>query len=269
LPTEAEWEYAARAGSTDARYGPIDEIAWYASNSGEKTREVALKRANAWNLFDMLGNVTEWVNDWYGETYYLASPERDPQGPDMGDQLKSAIPGSAPPCRALRGAGWPNSHVRVSQREGIPLGFSSVGTGFRCVGNLVGNMVQPGSAANQASAVGALRTFNTAEVTYASIYTHGFSPDLKSLGRASGTPSESNAGLIDPTLTSGTRNGYKFLYTPGPKDSSGTITTYSIVARPVEFGRTGHNSYYTDQSCVIRSTDEDRAASRDDPPLGD
>jgi formylglycine-generating enzyme required for sulfatase activity len=66
LPTEAEWEYAARAGSPKSRYGNIDRIAWYQSNSGGHTHEVAQKEANAWGLYDMLGNVREWTADWYG-----------------------------------------------------------------------------------------------------------------------------------------------------------------------------------------------------------
>jgi formylglycine-generating enzyme required for sulfatase activity len=86
LPTEAEWEYAARAGSTEARYGPIDDIAWYSQNSGGQPHEVGQKRANGFGLFDMLGNVSEWVNDWYGEHYYQNSPSQDPQGPPSGQE---------------------------------------------------------------------------------------------------------------------------------------------------------------------------------------
>ena len=67
LPTEAEWEYAARAGSTGARYGDLDQIAWYSGNSGGKTHEVGQKQANAWGLFDMLGNVWQWTADWYAQ----------------------------------------------------------------------------------------------------------------------------------------------------------------------------------------------------------
>lgn len=63
LPTEAEWEYAARAGSTDGRYGDVDQIAWYGKNSGNKTHEVAGKAPNTWGLYDTLGNVWEWTAD--------------------------------------------------------------------------------------------------------------------------------------------------------------------------------------------------------------
>ena len=67
LPTEAEWEYAARAGGNRSRYGDLDGIAWYNANSGSKTHEVGLKQANAWGLHDTLGNVLEWVADWYSD----------------------------------------------------------------------------------------------------------------------------------------------------------------------------------------------------------
>ena len=60
LPTEAEWEYAARGGSTKTRYGALDEVAWYDNNSGKRTHEVAQKRANGYGLFDVLGNLWEW-----------------------------------------------------------------------------------------------------------------------------------------------------------------------------------------------------------------
>ena len=66
LPTEKEWEYAARAGATGARYGPLDAVAWYDNNSGGTTHPVGLKQANAFGLYDMLGNVWEWTADNYG-----------------------------------------------------------------------------------------------------------------------------------------------------------------------------------------------------------
>jgi formylglycine-generating enzyme required for sulfatase activity len=84
LPTEAEWEYAARAGTTGERYGALNSIAWYDGNSGNKTHPVAQKAPNAWGLYDMLGNVWEWVQDWYGDDYYANSPSTDPRGPSAG-----------------------------------------------------------------------------------------------------------------------------------------------------------------------------------------
>ena len=122
LPTEAEWEYAARAGSTEVRYGPVDDIAWYHKNSGGKTHEVGQKRANAFNLFDMLGNVWEWVSDGYGEKYYEGSPGHDPQGPGSGEK------------RVLRGGSWddfPRS-LRASYRVRYRPGNRFINFGFRC-----------------------------------------------------------------------------------------------------------------------------------------
>ena len=67
LPTEAQWEYAARAGTTGDHYGDIDSIAWYDSNSANKTHAVGQKQPNAFGLYDMSGNVEEWVQDWFGK----------------------------------------------------------------------------------------------------------------------------------------------------------------------------------------------------------
>jgi formylglycine-generating enzyme required for sulfatase activity len=90
LPTEAEWEYAARAGTVDqfggakvanslARYAPPDEWAWY---NVEQVSPVAAKKPNAWGLYDIRGNVNEWVQDWYDPRYYSKSPMADPRGPE-------------------------------------------------------------------------------------------------------------------------------------------------------------------------------------------
>ncbi len=82
LPTEAEWEYAARAGTTGPWYGDLDAIAWYADNSDHSTHEVKQKTANAWGLYDMLGNVWEWCSDWRWD--YPTFPVTDPTGPSVG-----------------------------------------------------------------------------------------------------------------------------------------------------------------------------------------
>jgi formylglycine-generating enzyme required for sulfatase activity len=81
LPTEAEWEYAARGGSTEARYDQRDDIAWYSQNSGNIPHDVAQKLPNGFGLFDVLGNVSQFVKDWYGSDYYQNSPLQDPPGP--------------------------------------------------------------------------------------------------------------------------------------------------------------------------------------------
>jgi len=126
LPTEAEWEYAARAGSTEARYGHIDEVAWYSSNTGQKTHEVGQKRANSFGLYDILGNVWEWVNDWYDEKYSQGSPSQDPAGATSGQY------------RVLRGGSWLNNPrlVRVSFRFRYNPGNRNYHYGFRCGGEV-------------------------------------------------------------------------------------------------------------------------------------
>jgi formylglycine-generating enzyme required for sulfatase activity/alpha-tubulin suppressor-like RCC1 family protein len=87
LPTEAEWEYAARAGGDHWFSGSdtADDVAWYLGNSSSTTHAVGTKSANSWGLHDMSGNSREWVWDIFGDTYYQASPETDPQGPSTGD----------------------------------------------------------------------------------------------------------------------------------------------------------------------------------------
>ena len=99
LPTEAEWEYAARAGTTTAySFGDnkkeLSRYAWYGENSGDSTKPVGQKQPNPWGLYDVHGNVFEWVQDWYGEKYYANSPGTDPKGP------------SSSSGRVGRGGGW-------------------------------------------------------------------------------------------------------------------------------------------------------------------
>jgi formylglycine-generating enzyme required for sulfatase activity len=89
LPTEAEWEYSCRAGTTTAYYSgdteaDLSRVAWYESNSNHTTHPVGQKEANAFGLYDMHGNVWQWCLDWHGEDTYLTSPPEDPQGPEVG-----------------------------------------------------------------------------------------------------------------------------------------------------------------------------------------
>ena len=109
LPTEAEWEFACRAGTTTARYGVLDDIAWYYSNSFGTTggtRPVATKLPNALGLYDTLGNVQEWCQDWYGGTYSSGSVT-NPTGPATGSY------------RLLRGGNWnyKSKNCRGSERN--------------------------------------------------------------------------------------------------------------------------------------------------------
>ena len=123
LPTEAEWEYAARGGSAKSRYRALDDIAWYDKNSSGQTHDVGQKRPNGFGLYDTLGNVWKWVSDWYGENYYQNSPNQDPPGPSSGQD------------RVLRGGSWYNSprDVRVSRRGRYRPDSGVNADGFRCV----------------------------------------------------------------------------------------------------------------------------------------
>lgn len=147
LATEAEWEYAARAGSSGAQYGALDAIGWYADNSGkQRVDSIALLRAgtmhklfengnrphpvgqkqpNAWGLYDMLGNVQQWTADWYDSAYYLHGENKDPHGPPAGQ------------AKVLRGGNWFSVPfaVSASTRRGFTADYrDNFFFGFRCAG---------------------------------------------------------------------------------------------------------------------------------------
>ena len=128
------------------------------------------------------------------------------------------------------------------------------------------NLLRSRIAANQASAVGALRTINTCEITYASTYNTGYTSTLSALGPpASGNPAPSAAGLVDSVLAGGTKSGYSFVYSPGTADGSGRISSYNLNASPLTVGTTGQNYYFTDASAVIRQNVSATASSSDSP----
>ena len=119
LPTESEWEYAARAGTTGATYGNLEQIAWFDGNSERKTHAGGAKKPNAWGLHDMIGNVWEWNYDWYGP--YPDGSLTDPVGPSSGTY------------RVIRGGGWSflAKVCRAAYREGIRPALRHDHLGFR------------------------------------------------------------------------------------------------------------------------------------------
>ena len=121
LPTEAEWEYAARAGTTGARHGELDAIGWHTLNAGSETHPVKQKAANAWGLHDMIGNVFEWCSDWDGS--YQTESVTDPTGPSSGSY------------RVHRGVGWISapSWARSAYRYRCDMGCRGNFLGFRPV----------------------------------------------------------------------------------------------------------------------------------------
>jgi prepilin-type N-terminal cleavage/methylation domain-containing protein len=114
------------------------------------------------------------------------------------------------------------------------------------------NLLRSRMAANEASAVGSLRTINTAAVTYSTTYGIGYPAAITNLGP--GTPATSaTADLIDSVLSAGIKSGYTFSYSAGSADSAGNINDYVLTAVPVNIGTTGQRGFYTDQTGVIRA----------------
>ena len=125
LPTEAQWEYACRAGVRKPRYGELGQIAWSNENSNSTTHPVAQKAPNALGFYDMIGNVWEWTNDWYEGDYYKSCADGvvDPTGPAQSESG----------ARVLCGGGWNFLAVncRASRRRNVAPGFQVSGFGCR------------------------------------------------------------------------------------------------------------------------------------------
>jgi len=133
LPTEAEWEYACRSGSTAQYYygdnaDELKSFGWFEGNSDSKTHPAGQRKPNAFGLYDMAGNVWEWCNDFYATKYYRESPGENPPGPNQGEK------------RVLRGGAWSSSagNCRSWVRNCDEAGLTDVcltmdSNGFRCV----------------------------------------------------------------------------------------------------------------------------------------
>lgn len=126
LPTEAEWEYAARGGNSGkglpfAGGDVINEVGWYIDNAAGQTHPVGQKQPNELGLYDMTGNVWEWVWDWYSDSYYNQAAGTDPRGPETGNY------------RVMRGGAWYNygNYAQVTTRQNHDAGFRQNSVGFR------------------------------------------------------------------------------------------------------------------------------------------
>jgi serine/threonine-protein kinase len=187
LPTEAEWEYACRAGSTKRwSFGDspaeLGKYAWYAGNSGDTTHPVGLKEPNAWGLYDMHGNVREWCWDRYGADYYKHSPASDPTGPGTGND------------RVYRGGSWNDRapQTRAAAREPLGIGYGILTpVGLRVARNTESGAGLPINARNPSGPRDALPFWITAAA--------GGRPERRAVGFS--FPCSRGTGPCEPTCS--------------------------------------------------------------------
>ena len=140
LPTEAEWEYSCRAGSTSkfshsSLKMNLAQYAWFYDNAFKKgdmhAHEVGKRKPNKWGLYDMMGNVYEWCSDWYSRNYYNKSPIQNPKGPKYGSY------------KSVRGGDWARTEyfLRVASRRYYSPHYKDVNVGFRLAHNATGPAV--------------------------------------------------------------------------------------------------------------------------------
>ena len=234
LPTEAQWEYACRAGTTTA-YNTGDTISdntgWYTVNSGDKSHQAGLKPANAWGLYDMHGNTWDWCWDWYNVSYYTSEAQTNPLGPESGNN------------RLVRGGGWNTTNIRSrsAYRNSITPITRLNNVGFRLVRP---NTTAPNvpTAATPAASTAAGTYFTAQSVNLTTTTT-----DAKIYYTLDGTipPISGTLYTGSPISISSTTTLKAVAVKDGMNDSAMFTATYTIVTESTPYIITGSETSFT------------------------